>query len=101
MIKTTQPGVETMAGRSGVCRTVGYVDPITGNQIIFERQEKPKAGKARVSKLNGDNKQAINRWINGSWNDLDDWFHSELKELLPSLQYNAEGEMFISGQRVA
>jgi len=90
-----------MAGKSGVCRTVGYVDPITGSQIIFAKQEKPTAGKRKVAFSIKMKRELVQKWLDGEWNDLEDYFYPDFAEKMECLKFDEYGQMYIGGRKLA
>lgn len=89
-----------MAGKSGVCRTVGYVDPISGAEIIFERPRTNHFGKKRIAVANEMSARALKRILSAEWDELDDYLFPEMKEAISSLQFTVGGGVVIGSRRL-
>jgi len=90
-----------MTGKNGVCRTVGYVDPISGAEIMFEKPLKRTEGKKLIDSRKAIGERVITRKLNNEWDELDAWIYPEIDEVMAQLQWNRFGEMFIAGRKVA
>ena len=89
-----------MAGKSGICRTVGYVDKVTGNHVMFSAPMKPTEGKRSVVKMTEISLRAVNRYLNNEWDEIDDYIFADVKLVLSELQFTADGEMVIDGRKI-
>ncbi len=71
-----------MAGRSGKCRTIGFLKP-DGNIVTFEKPRTDLDGKRYIARMGDSWNAAVERWQNGTWEDgFDCILFADVKEHL-------------------